>query len=184
MLEFAICVIALLLAISVIILAFVPRTGNAKLGLAPLGCPYSLPYWNKAGPLPYYQERIPVDATHVLWLMVGSCPVTVEAGNATTTVQRHKTYSMMHQSLESAMIDISRFDRSRHMDFALSRALTMEDEMYSRGCRPVSDMLIGLARIDKDGNESWWTGSKWVSRWDPATLLFDIWGQRTECQSP
>jgi hypothetical protein len=138
-----------------------PRGGNARMGIAPIRSGFSI--GDRFSRLPYYPLPIPEDATHIAWVMMGQGADGV-------------VYSLAVQDLDAAKSEVRQSKHSH--DPVITQMMMLEADLNSRGCQSTSDLRFCLARVDDDGNEHWWSGSKWVRRWHRDAALFDVWGER------
>jgi hypothetical protein len=159
----AIIVIAAFVGGLLVAVAAVPRAGRASMGLAPLRSGFSLPRLPREALLPYYPIPVPDGATHVNFMMVGMG----QAGSV---------YSLICQPIEKASVEAHAAKIA--IDPVIQRSLELESDLIERGCSPITDIRFCVSKVDDEGTEKWWSGSRWVGRWDKRAAVFDIWGTR------
>jgi hypothetical protein len=156
-------VIAVFVLGLVVASTLVNRSGNAQMGVAPIRPRVGLPYRHPASRLPYYPLPVPDDATHVAWVMMG------QGQNGTV-------YSLAVQDILAAEMACR---AARHTyDPVIQQMIVLESDLVGRGCNSTGDLRFCLARVDDEGTEHWWSGSRWVKRWHRDAALFDVWGER------
>lgn len=162
MTEALLAVIALLLGM-ICAISLIGRRGHAASATAPLQSGYTLTRPVVRSRIPYYPLPVPEEATHVAFVMMG-------------TAEHGQVYSLAVQSIAEAEKEVK--SARAYCDPAIQKAIELEDDLTARGCETRGDVRFCLVQIDRDGNERWWSGRRWVPRWHKEAALFDIWGER------
>lgn len=133
---------------------------GVRKGKRPRNRGYTLPTARRDRRVPWYPAPVPDDATHVTYVAIGEG----EDG-------RH--YAITHQTITDAMREAS--VESNLVNPVIRRYAQLEEDLYARGCIPICEVRFLLSK-QQDGDERWWSGSKWVPRWHRDAAVFDIWG--------
>lgn len=110
--------------------------------------------------IPWHTPRVPVDATHIAWIMLGEG----EAGRVHTLYLQ--TLAHLRQEVESAQSPWGPI---------IANSIELELDIRGRGCVPISEVMYAVARVDADGSEQW-LGKQgdWVSRWSESAEIFEV----------
>lgn len=112
-----------------------------------------------------FNERIiPGDATHIAWIMLGSC-------------EHGTVHTLCLQDLNSLDADIKA--ASSPIGPCIVKSIELELDMRERGCTAASELMYAIARIDREGNETWLSNhGEWVCRWSKDADIQNIFGEQ------
>jgi hypothetical protein len=113
-----------------------------------------------AARIPWHTPTVPIDATHIAWIMHG-------AGDLGSV------HTLYLQTLDSLRSEIN--DAKSPWGPIIAHSLELEFDIRGRGCVPTSEVLYAVARIDSEGNELWLADSgAWVPRWSDDATIFEV----------
>jgi hypothetical protein len=123
---------------------------------------YTLPTKRPDRIVPWYPQVVPPDATHMTYILVGEGP------NGRTFALRNQTIAeaIQEAALETCLVTP-----------VIRQMCALEDDLYQRGCQPVTEVRFVLTQ-HQDGGERWWSGRKWLPRWHRDAAVYDIWGTK------
>jgi len=110
--------------------------------------------------IPWHTPTVPVDATHIAWIMHGE-------GDLGTV------HTLYLQTLESLRREV---EESRSpWGPIITHSIELECDIRGRGCEPTSEVLYAVARVDENGNETWLSRSgAWVARWSDEAEIYEV----------
>jgi len=110
--------------------------------------------------IPWHTPMVPLDATHIAWIMHGAG----EVGNV---------HTLYLQTIDSLRREVD--DARSPWGPIIAHSIELECDIRSRGCKPTSEVMYAVARVDDDGNE-WWLSANgdWVNRWSPAAEIYEV----------
>ena len=151
------CAIVMVCACTYIVLTH-KRTPEMRVVLP--GDPMHRP--SQEAPIPWHSKRLPRDATHIAWIMLGQG----EIGSV---------HTLYVQTLESLKHEVAA--SKSPWGPIITHSIELECDIRDRGCTPASEIMYAVARIDGDGNE-YWLGKHggWVNRWASDASIYDVFG--------
>jgi len=113
-----------------------------------------------AAQIPWHTPFVPVEATHIAWIMHGE-------GNGGVV------HTLYLQTLDSLRAEI--LDARSPWGPIIAHSIELECDIRGRGCTPTSEVLYAVARIDGEGNEEWLgRDGDWVARWSEQAEIYEV----------
>lgn len=109
--------------------------------------------------IPWHEGPVPIDATHIAWIMLGEG-------------DQGRVHTLLLQTLENLADEVQ--EARSPWGPIIVHSITLECDIRSRGCVPVSEVMYAIARVDAEGNE-WWMGRRgeWTSRWSDRAKIYE-----------
>lgn len=111
---------------------------------------------NTRGISGFLGQRIPTDATHIAWIMLGEG----EAG---------RVHTLYLQALKSVRDDIT--SANSPWGPIIAHSIELECDIRSRGCIPTTEIMWAVVKVDANGNEQWLNASGWGARWQEGSMF-------------
>ena len=113
-----------------------------------------------AAKIPWHQPTVPLEATHIAWIMHGQG-------------EQGLVHTLYLQTLDSLRAEV--MESRSPWGPIITHSIELECDIRGRGCVPISEVLYAVARIDADGNEEWLSKrGDWVNRWSEDAEIYEV----------